>query len=244
MLFEYISDDEEGSACDLSMSSKINNDDFEKVYSDILNDLLGGGVDLNKVFAEFEPAGTSAQQYTHLTPSSPPQPSPELDVSSFPLSPELDVSSIPMSPPPPPSSPASTVHNDHSYHSDEEAYIPSLTIRRLSEKAFPPHDHGPGVLLFSSEAADIFPMGRRQVNTDIGVCIPCGYYGEIISHEYMAYSTGLVVLNTCTTQNSDIPLKVSILNTGVYTATINIGDPIGVLVLKEVIKPKIVKLNF
>lgn len=213
MSFENISDDEEGSVYDLSMKTKNNNEDFEKVFSDILDDLIGGGIDLKGMFDEIE------QSHMPLVPQPPPSP-------------------------PSPSSPIS-VHNDHSYNSDEEVYRPSLTIRQLSPTSFVPSDHGPGIMLYSSESVDIIPMGRRQINTGIGMCIPTGYYGEIISVEYMVSTLGVVVLSTmCAAQCLDVPVKVSVLNTSAYLSKINIGDPIAVLVLKEAIKPKIVQINF
>jgi len=82
----------------------------------------------------------------------------------------------------------------------------------------------------------VFPMDKRLVPTGIKLNLPEGYEAQIRTRSGEALSRGLMVLNSPGTVDSDYTGEIMVIlyNTSDRTRTINPGDRIAQMVIKEV----------
>lgn len=87
------------------------------------------------------------------------------------------------------------------------------------------------------EPVDIQPGGRALVPTGLRMEIPPGYEGQVRPRSGLAARTGVTVLNTPGTIDSDYrgEIKVILANLGSETFTVNPGDRIAQMVFAPVV---------
>ena len=126
----------------------------------------------------------------------------------------------------------------------------SIEVQRLPHAvAIPAYqsENAAGVDLYAAHQSlmAIQPMERFLVPTGIAVAIPEGYQGEIRPRSGLAFASGLTVLNTPGTIDSDYrgEIKVLLINLGSSSVVIRHGDRIAQMVFMPVVHASFVEVE-
>ena len=94
---------------------------------------------------------------------------------------------------------------------------------------------------FIAEDLSLPPMGRVKVPTGLRLEIPEGYEGQVRPRSGLAIRSGLTVLNSPGTIDSDYrgELEIILVNFGMETFTVKNGDRIAQLVIAPVCRAKV-----
>lgn len=126
----------------------------------------------------------------------------------------------------------------------------TLKVKRLNDRnplPLPAYmtDFASGMDLLADieSSIEIKPFERVIIPTGLIFEIPEGYEGEIRPRSGLAIKHGITVLNTPGTIDADYrgEVKIILINLGDKPYTINRGDRIAQLVLKEVIRAKVIE---
>jgi dUTP pyrophosphatase len=132
--------------------------------------------------------------------------------------------------------------------SREAGKEPVLKIRKaFPEAALPSYETGGAsgmdLRAFAGEDIVIPPLGRAKIPTGLFVEIPSGYEGQVRPRSGLALRSGVTVLNSPGTIDSDYrgELEVILINLGAEPFTVKNGDRIAQMVISPVIRLEIVE---
>lgn len=123
---------------------------------------------------------------------------------------------------------------------------PEMKIRRLDSSAVLPRymtTGSSGLDLTAIETTTIAPRSRALLRTGISLEIPPGYEGQVRPRSGLAVKTGITVINTPGTIDSDYrgEVKVPLINHGDLPILIQPGERIAQLVICPVIRVRIIE---
>jgi dUTP pyrophosphatase len=129
----------------------------------------------------------------------------------------------------------------------EKSKKPVLKIRKASpEAALPSYETGGAsgmdLRAFTREDIVIPPLGRAKIPTGLFAEIPSGYEGQVRPRSGLALHSGVTVLNSPGTIDSDYrgELEVILINLGAEPFTVKNGDRIAQMVISPVLRLEIV----
>jgi dUTP pyrophosphatase len=101
------------------------------------------------------------------------------------------------------------------------------------------HPGDAGADLFSAEAVELPPGGRRDVSTGMAIAVPEGFAAFVQPRSGLAFNSGITVLNSPGLIDSGYrgEVKVCLLNTGDRSFSVEAGDRIAQLVVQRVEAP-------
>jgi dUTP pyrophosphatase len=99
---------------------------------------------------------------------------------------------------------------------------------------------------FLASDAVIPPLGRAKIPTGLKIEIPAGYEAQIRPRSGLALRSGLTVLNSPGTIDSDYrgDLEVILVNLGAETVTLKDGDRIAQMVIAPVCRAGLAEADF
>jgi len=91
----------------------------------------------------------------------------------------------------------------------------------------------------------VAPLGRVKIPTGLKIEIPAGFEAQVRPRSGLAFKTGLTVLNSPGTIDSDYrgELEIILVNLGSQDVTIKNGERIAQLVVSPVCRPQIVEVD-
>jgi len=129
--------------------------------------------------------------------------------------------------------------------------IPILRIKKKDERAALPQYESPGAAgmdlrAFLSEDITVAPLERVRIPTGLYLEIPSGYEAQVRPRSGLAFHSGISVLNTPGTIDSDYrgELGVIIINLGAEPFTVKNGDRIAQMIISPVIRVAISESEF
>jgi dUTP pyrophosphatase len=129
---------------------------------------------------------------------------------------------------------------------EEAGKRPVLKIRKASpDITLPAYETGgaSGMDLRAFTAEDVVmpPLGRAKIPTGLFVEIPPGYEGQVRPRSGLALRSGVTVLNSPGTIDSDYrgELEVILVNLGSESFRVKNGDRIAQMVISPVFRPEI-----
>jgi dUTP pyrophosphatase len=132
--------------------------------------------------------------------------------------------------------------------SKEAGKKPVLKIRKVFPEAMlPSYESGSasGMDLRALTGEDIVipPLGRAKIPTGLFVEIPSGYEGQVRPRSGLALRSGVTVLNSPGTIDSDYrgELEIVLINLGAEPFTVKNGDRIAQMVISPVLRVEIVE---
>ena len=111
-----------------------------------------------------------------------------------------------------------------------------VELRLLSEAAKTPTkgtDQAAGYDLYAAQNAEIDPLKRALIKTNISIAIPKGYYGRIAPRSGLAYKNGIDVMAGVIDSDYRGDVGVILYNTGVDIFNIKQGDRIAQLIIEK-----------
>jgi dUTP pyrophosphatase len=127
--------------------------------------------------------------------------------------------------------------------SEEAATKPVLKIRKVSpDAALPAYETGGAAGMdlraFTGEDVSIPPLGRAKIPTGLFVEIPPGYEGQVRPRSGLALRSGVTVLNSPGTIDSDYrgEIEVILINLGAESFKVKNGDRIAQMVISPVFR--------
>lgn len=114
--------------------------------------------------------------------------------------------------------------------------IMKVELKLLSEAAKIPTkgtDQAAGYDLYAAQNAEIDPLKRALIKTNISIAIPKGYYGRIAPRSGLAYKNGIDVMAGVIDSDYRGDVGVILYNTGVDVFNIKQGDRIAQLIIEK-----------
>jgi dUTP pyrophosphatase len=114
--------------------------------------------------------------------------------------------------------------------------IMKVELKLLSEAAKTPTkgtDQAAGYDLYAAQNAEIDPLKRALIKTNISIAIPKGYYGRIAPRSGLAYKNGIDVMAGVIDSDYRGDVGVILYNTGVDVFNIKQGDRIAQLIIEK-----------
>lgn len=111
-----------------------------------------------------------------------------------------------------------------------------VELKLLSEAAKIPTkgtDQAAGYDLYAAQNAEIDPLKRALIKTNISIAIPKGYYGRIAPRSGLAYKNGIDVMAGVIDSDYRGDVGVILYNTGVDVFNIKQGDRIAQLIIEK-----------
>lgn len=111
-----------------------------------------------------------------------------------------------------------------------------VELKLLSEAAKTPTkgtDQAAGYDLYAAQNAEIDPLKRALIKTNISIAIPKGYYGRIAPRSGLAYKNGIDVMAGVIDSDYRGDIGVILYNTGVDVFNIKQGDRIAQLIIEK-----------
>lgn len=111
-----------------------------------------------------------------------------------------------------------------------------VELKLLSEAAKTPTkgtDQAAGYDLYAAQNAEIDPLRRALIKTNISIAIPKGYYGRIAPRSGLAYKNGIDVMAGVIDSDYRGDVGVILYNTGVDVFNIKQGDRIAQLIIEK-----------
>jgi dUTP pyrophosphatase len=111
-----------------------------------------------------------------------------------------------------------------------------VELKLLSEAAKTPTkgtDQAAGYDLYAAQNAEIDPLKRALIKTNISIAIPKGYYGRIAPRSGLAYKNGIDVMAGVIDSDYRGDVGVILYNTGVDVFNIKQGDRIAQLIIEK-----------
>ena len=120
---------------------------------------------------------------------------------------------------------------------------PTLRIKKTDPRAALPHYESPGAAgmdlrAFLDQDIIIAPLERKRIPTGLYLEIPGGYEAQVRPRSGLAFNSGISVLNTPGTIDSDYrgELGVILINLGSEPFTVKNGDRIAQMIISPVIR--------
>lgn len=114
--------------------------------------------------------------------------------------------------------------------------IMKVELKLLSEAAKTPTkgtDQAAGYDLYAAQNAEIDPLKRALIKTNISIAIPKGYYGRIAPRSGLAYKNGIDVMAGVIDSDYRGDVGVILYNTGVDVFKVKQGDRIAQLIIEK-----------
>jgi dUTP pyrophosphatase len=111
-----------------------------------------------------------------------------------------------------------------------------VELKLLSEAAKTPTkgtDQAAGYDLYAAQNAEIDPLKRALIKTNISIAIPKGYYGRIAPRSGLAYKNGIDVMAGVIDSDYRGDVGVILYNTGVDVFKVKQGDRIAQLIIEK-----------
>jgi dUTP pyrophosphatase len=125
---------------------------------------------------------------------------------------------------------------------------PILKVKRVYPRAIIPEyksNGAAGLDLYSVEEVILSSRSRFLVSTGIALEIPPGYEGQIRPRSGLAVTSGVTVLNSPGTIDSDYrgEIKVLLINFGTHSVLLNAGTRIAQLVIVPVARVEVQEVD-
>jgi len=111
-----------------------------------------------------------------------------------------------------------------------------VELKLLSEAAKTPTkgtNQAAGYDLYAAQNAEIDPLKRALIKTNISIAIPKGYYGRIAPRSGLAYKNGIDVMAGVIDSDYRGDVGVILYNTGVDVFNVKQGDRIAQLIIEK-----------